>query len=36
MKLSIKEIVFYGMGVLSANILFGAISFYLLDFFVHF
>ena len=35
MKLSVKEKVFYGMGDLSANILFAAISFYLLYFFVN-
>ena len=35
MKLSAKEKVFYGMGDLSANILFAAISFYLLYFFVN-
>lgn len=35
MKLSVKEKVCYGLGDLSANILFAAISFYLLYFFVN-
>ena len=35
MKLSVKEKVFYGMGDLFDNIMFAAISFYLLYFFVN-
>ncbi len=35
MKLKLKEKVFYGMGDLSANIMFAAISFYLLYFFIN-
>lgn len=35
MKLKLKEKVFYGLGDLSANIMFAAISFYLLYFFVN-
>lgn len=34
-KLSVKEKVFYGMGDLSANIMFSAINFYLLYFFIN-
>ena len=35
MKLKLKEKIFYGLGDLSANIMFAAISFYLLYFFVN-